>query len=143
LGEGEQKSDLQQFVIKNEIENITFLAGVNWYEVPNYLALADVFVLPSTSEPWGLVVNEAMVCGLPVLVSDCCGCVEDLVKNNENGFSFDPYNAEELTEKLRYFVQNPDQIKPMGEASRQSIAQFSAATVATEILTGFRRLGGS
>ncbi len=143
LGEGEQKYDLQQFVSDNQIKNVTFLNGINWYEVPDYLAMADVFVLPSTSEPWGLVVNEAMVCGLPVLVSDCCGCVEDLVKDGKNGFTFDPKNKEELTQKLNFFIQNPDQIKPLGEVSRQIVTAFSPQKVALEILAGFRRLGSS
>jgi glycosyltransferase involved in cell wall biosynthesis len=143
LGEGDQKPDLERFIASKNIQNITFLKGVNWYEVSEAMALADVFVLASTSEAWGLVVNEAMVCGLPVLVSDCCGCVEDLVKNNENGFVFDPYNKEELTEKLNFFVQNTEQIKPMGEVSREIVTAFSPQSVALEILTGFRRLGGS
>ncbi len=143
LGEGEQKPELEQFVKSKNIQNITFLKGVNWYEVSEMMALADVFVLPSTSEAWGLVVNEAMVCGLPVLVSDCCGCVEDLVKDGINGFAFDPYDEQKLTAKLNYFIQNSEQIKPMGEASRQIVSGFSPQTVAIEILTGFRRLGGS
>ncbi len=143
LGEGEQKPDLQLFVSENQIKNIFFFSGINWDRVPEYLALADVLVLPSTSEPWGLVVNEAMVCGLPVIVSDCCGCVEDLVKNGENGFIFDPYREQELKEKLNFYVQNPDQIIPMGEVSRQIVSTFTPQNTALEILTGFRRLGGS
>ncbi|MFN3382428.1 MAG: glycosyltransferase family 4 protein, partial [Runella zeae] len=63
LGEGQQKADLQQ--MSQSIKNIRFEKGVAWYEVAQYLALADVLVLPSHSEPWGLVVNEAMICGLP------------------------------------------------------------------------------
>ena len=73
LGEGEQKGELQRLAQDNTA--IRFEAGVPWYEVAEYLALADVLVLPSESEPWGLVVNEAMICGLPVVVSEPSGCV--------------------------------------------------------------------
>jgi glycosyltransferase involved in cell wall biosynthesis len=54
------------------------------------LALSDVLVLPSYSEPWGLVVNEAMACGMPVIVSEKCGCAPDLVQNGKNGISINP-----------------------------------------------------
>ncbi|MDZ7907834.1 MAG: glycosyltransferase, partial [Gemmobacter sp.] len=58
--------------------------------------LADVLVLPSKSEPWGLVVNEAMICGLPVVVSDKCGSAIDLVQDGKTGFSFDYTNERKL-----------------------------------------------
>jgi len=134
LGEGEQKAELQDFCKQNGLLNVSFLAGVSWHTVPDHLALADVLVLPSISEPWGLVVNEAMVCGLPVIVSEVCGCVEDLLKNGQNGFVFNPADADELTQKLRFFAENPAQIAPMGNASRQLIAPFETHTVAAQML---------
>ena len=134
LGEGEQKAELQDFCQQNGLLNVSFLAGVEWHKVPEYLALADVLVLPSTSEPWGLVVNEAMVCGLPVVVSEVCGCVEDLLIDGQNGFVFNPNDAEELTQKLRFFVENTAQLVPMGDASRQLVAPFETHTVAAQML---------
>jgi glycosyltransferase involved in cell wall biosynthesis len=138
LGEGEQKQELIDFCTKQKIAGVQFLAGVNWYDVPTYLALADVLVLPSSSEPWGLVVNEAMVCGLPVIVSDKCGCALDLVKNNENGFIFDPQNLTDLAEKMTFFVQNSSKISVMGKQSTQIIAAFSAKEAAQEMLLGYK-----
>ncbi|TAE41567.1 MAG: glycosyltransferase family 1 protein [Runella slithyformis] len=142
LGEGDQKADLQQFCEQNKLHQVRFLAGVAWYQVPHYLALADVFVLPSISEPWGLVVNEALVCGLPVVVSENCGCVEDLVKNGKNGFVFDPNQVDELTEKLRFFVENTHSITPMGVASRRLVSPFATQKVAAEMLIGISKLMG-
>eukprot|EP01137_Pigoraptor_chileana_P031867 Opistho-2@20369 len=66
LGDGELKSTLKQYAQDLEVKNVFFFEGVNWQQVPQYLSLSDVLVLPSFSEPWGLVVNEAMACGLPV-----------------------------------------------------------------------------
>ena len=80
------------------------LPGFKQYpELPLYYGLAGAFVLPSLTEPWGLVVNEAMAAGLPVVVSDRCGCASDLVRPGENGFAFDPCDIEQLAALLGQF----------------------------------------
>jgi len=138
LGEGEQKGELQGLAQNNK--NVRFEAGVPWYEVAEYLALADVLVLPSESEPWGLVVNEAMICGLPVLVSEPSGCVDDLVKIGQNGFTFNPHQKQDLVVKMHYFVQNAANLTRMGEASRDIVAPFAPEKVAHEMLRGMKSL---
>ncbi len=138
LGEGEQKGELQRLAHNNT--TIRFEAGVPWYEVAEYLALADVLVLPSESEPWGLVVNEAMICGLPVLVSEPSGCVDDLVKTGQNGFTFNPHQKQDLVNKMHYFVQNANNLTRMGEASRAIVAPFAPEKVAHEMLRGMKGL---
>ncbi|MEZ4900797.1 MAG: glycosyltransferase family 4 protein [Spirosomataceae bacterium] len=138
LGEGEEKTALQQ--LAKNVPAIHFESGVPWYEVANYLALADVLVLPSLSEPWGLVVNEAMICGLPVLVSATAGCVDDLVKTGQNGFTFNPNQKDDLVAKMRYFIQNANHLVQMGGASRQIIAPFEPEKVAHEMLHGIKSL---
>lgn len=140
LGEGEQKGELQRLAQNNK--NIRFEAGVPWYEVAEYLALADVLVLPSESEPWGLVVNEAMICGLPVLVSEPSGCVDDLVKIGQNGFTFNPHQKQDLVTKMRYFVQSVANLARMGESSRAIVAPFAPEKVAHEMLRGMKELLG-
>jgi glycosyltransferase involved in cell wall biosynthesis len=139
LGEGEQKAGLQH--LAQNVKNIRFEAGVPWYEVAEYLALADVLVLASESEPWGLVVNEAMICGLPVLVSEPSGCVEDLVQAGQNGFTFHPHQKADLVDRMRYFTQNTANLTQMGEASRQIVALFEPEKVAHEMLKGIKSLG--
>jgi glycosyltransferase involved in cell wall biosynthesis len=135
LGNGEQKPELVTFCEQKQLDSVVFIDPKPWYEVPQYLALADVLVLPSTSEPWGLVVNEAMVCGLPVLVSDKCGCATDLVQNN--GQVFDSTSLEDLTQKLMWFVQHSNELTAMGANSTHIIAKFHPQTVANEMLRGF------
>ena len=97
-------------------------------ELLPFYAFAGCFVLPSTREPWGLVVNEAMAAGLPVLVSTRCGCAPNLVMEGFNGFTFDPANVATLT-YLLHRVQSlaPEQHKRMSEASRTIIGDYSPA----------------
>jgi glycosyltransferase involved in cell wall biosynthesis len=138
LGDGELKNDLQQFVTEKNISKVSFQKGISWQQVPEYLTLSDVLVLPSYSEPWGLVVNEAMACGLPVLVSDKCGCAIDLVKNGENGYTFSPTNHEELTNLLLKFMNmNDEDLEKMGRVSEQIIAEYSPENVGKEMYEGF------
>lgn len=140
LGDGEQKEDLQQFVKEKNVRHISFQQGVSWQQVPEYLALSDVLVLPSYSEPWGLVVNEAMACGLPIIVSEKCGCAIDLVKNGENGFLFSPDNIEQLTLILRKFMNQEVDLERMGELSEKIIQEYSPENVAKEMYEGYKKL---
>lgn len=138
LGEGEQKAELQTMAAP--LSNVRFEAGVPWYEVAEYLALADVLVLPSESEPWGLVVNEAMICGLPVLVSEPSGCVDDLVQEGQNGWKFHPHQLPDFVDKLHHFVDNSANLGRMGSISRKIVADFEPQKVAHEMLRGIKSL---
>jgi len=73
-------------------------------ELVKYLIISNVFVLPSLSEPWGLVVNEAMLCQLPVIVSHKCGSQPELVQEGLTGFSFEPKDEITLTKIMQEFV---------------------------------------
>ncbi|MES2519789.1 MAG: glycosyltransferase family 4 protein [Bacteroidota bacterium] len=137
LGDGEQKDDLKKFVSEKNIQKVSFQKGVSWQQVPEYLALSDVLVLPSYSEPWGLVVNEAMACGLPILVSEKCGCAIDLVKNGKNGFTFSPYNIEEMSSLLLKFINQEVDLEQMGKVSKQIIQEYSPENVAKEMYDGY------
>ena len=140
LGDGVQKPALEEFVRAQQLSDVYFLPGTEWYEVPKYLALADVYVLPRTSEPWGLVVNEAMVCHMPVLVSEKCGCASDLVQEGVNGFEFDPNNAEELCTRLIWFMQNENRIEEFGNQSARIIRDFDMEGTAKAMLCTFKTL---
>ncbi len=98
-------------------------------ELLPFYAFAGCFVLPSTREPWGLVVNEAMAASLPVIVSARCGCAPELVAADRNGFLFDPQGPDAravLTTALARLATMPEQQRMrMGEASAQIIQGFS------------------
>lgn len=99
-------------------------------ENPLFYSLATAFILPSSYEEWGLVVNEAMACGLPIIASKYAGCAEDLVHHGQNGFVFDPNDFEELAYYLDHIAKNPVQSRKMGAFSRSRISQWSCTTFA-------------
>ncbi len=142
LGEGPQKAILQAEVTRLDLGAcVRFLPGCNWTEVPNYLALADALVLPSLSEPWGLVVNEAMACGRPVLVSDRCGCAVDLVQSGQNGYTFSPENPATLTARLTQLMNLPSTtLQQMGAASQAQIGQWAPGPVGRSMFLAMKQL---
>jgi glycosyltransferase involved in cell wall biosynthesis len=106
---------------------------VQYPELPTYYGLAEAFVLPSTTEQWGLVVNEAMAAGLPVLVSNRCGCAADLVHEGRNGYTFDPYDVDELAGLLVRISSDDCSRKAMGEAGKEIISSWSPDTFAKSL----------
>jgi glycosyltransferase involved in cell wall biosynthesis len=93
MGDGHLRKELELNIQRNGLQEYVQLPGFKQYdELPIYYSMASAFIHPSTSEQWGLVVNEAMASGLPVLVSERCGCAKDLVQNGVNGFVFDPFD---------------------------------------------------
>jgi 1,2-diacylglycerol 3-alpha-glucosyltransferase len=124
LGDGRLKSDLCRLISDLHLGDSVVLPGFKQYdELPIYYALAKAFVHASTSEPWGLVVNEAMASGLPVIVSNRCGCVPDLVKDGINGFTFDPDSDRQLA-GLMLRVSTESQLSAMGNASGKIISEW-------------------
>ena len=94
-------------------------------DLPRFYANAGVFVHASTTEQWGLVVNEAMASGLPVLVSNRVGCAQDLVQEGINGFTFDPMNVSELSDMMVKISEMPPVIlSGFGDASQRLIADW-------------------
>lgn len=140
LGGGEQKNELEHYIEQKELKNVFLIDGKPWYEVPKYLALADVLVLPSKSEPWGLVVNEAMACKMPVIVSDKCGCHADLVQQSKNGFVFNHQSTKELSAYLSFFIQNHTEISIMGLNGFETIKAFSPQNAVNEMLEGLKNI---
>jgi len=101
LGDGPLRSQLVAECESLRIIGKVHLPGfVQYDELPMYYALAGAFVHASISEPWGLVVNEAMASGLPLIVSRKCGCVPELLEEARNGFSFSPEDVDELATLL-------------------------------------------
>ncbi len=92
-------------------------------------AASDLLVFPSLADPWGLVVNEAMACGLPVLCSRLAGCADDLVSPGETGWLCDPTDPEELRGALLHALADPERAR-LGARARDTAKRFGPATLA-------------
>jgi glycosyltransferase involved in cell wall biosynthesis len=117
----EQEDELNY---KQQTPGVFFYGFRQIEENPVFYALADAFILPSLWEEWGLVVNEAMACSLPVIVSQTVGSAEDLVVNGENGYTFDPLVAEQLASHLETLHANPELRLQMGKRSKEIISNW-------------------
>ncbi len=126
-GDGPERNVLQREANASGYGAEVRFAGLkSLRELLPFYAHAGCFILPSTREPWGLVVNEAMAAGLPVLVSQHCGCVPDLVDQGRNGFCFDPLDIDELTKLLHRMEQMAEtQRVAMGRASEEIVSRYS------------------
>ena len=85
-GDGISRTELKLCADQINPGNIIFTGFLHREDLPAFYELAEVLVLPTHSDPWGLVVNEAMACGLPIVVTDVAGCSDDLVKDGWNGY---------------------------------------------------------
>jgi 1,2-diacylglycerol 3-alpha-glucosyltransferase len=133
LGDGPLRADLCRLISELRLDGHVHLPGfVQYRELPVYYALADVFVHASITEQWGLVVNEAMATGLPVIVSNRCGCVPDLVAEGKNGFTFDPKSVKSLGKLMLDMCRLSKRcLEEMRGESRRIIEGFTPSHFAT------------
>ena len=117
VGTGEMEQELRDLSQTLHLENVVFGGFINQGELPKALAASDIFVLPAENEPWGLIVNEAMCAGLPVVVSEEVGCVPDLVRNGVNGYHMRAGDVGSLVYALKKLLAEESQRKRMGAAS--------------------------
>ena len=127
VGSGELKGELEILAKSLYLKNTYFPGFVNQSELPQIYGASDVFVLPSENEPWGLIVNEVMCAGLPIVITDEVGCVPDLVKHGDNGFLIKTGDVKGLVRALDQLLSNKDLMKRMGQRSRERIEHWSYA----------------
>ncbi len=131
VGGGSEEDALNK-AIKSDA--VTLLPWQPYELLPALYQQASCFILPSTFEPWGLVVNEAMAAGLPVIASEQCGCVPELVKET-NGYTFEAEDKASLVETLNHLsTVSQRELKTMGEASGKIIQDFTPQSWAKRII---------
>jgi glycosyltransferase involved in cell wall biosynthesis len=124
VGEGAAHDELVRRASVNP-GRVQFAGFVHRDQLVGYYALAEIFVFPSYSDPWGLVVNEAMACGLPIIASDAAGCTADLVQDQGNGRVVHRGDVAQLASAMEELGQDPALRERMGNHSRERIFRYS------------------
>lgn len=135
IGDGHLRPELEAKIRLAGLTAHVHMPGFKQYdELPSYYALAGAYIQASTTEQWGLVVNEAMASGLPVLVSDRCGCATDLVQEGVNGYTFDPFDVSQLAQMMTVMSADQSGNQSMGQASRKIIENWTPETFAKNLI---------
>ena len=131
------KSTVEQFKMGNRIHCPGF---VTYDKICQWYAAASAFVHPALSEQWGLVANEAMAAGLPLLLSNTCGCHPELIDEGVNGFSFNPHSTDEMTQKI--IEMSNSNLDELGRASAIKIEkEFSPASFGSGLVGAIAAMG--
>ncbi|MEP0907307.1 glycosyltransferase family 4 protein [Leptolyngbya subtilissima ST-M1] len=130
IGNGNQKNELEEFCNKNGLNSHVFWLGrIDYQQLGAYFKKADVFVLPTLEDTWGMVVLEAMLFSKPILCSKWAGS-SDLVEHGKNGYVFDPRDTNELSRYMASFIKDGEKVIRMGHESGETIKQFTPAQAA-------------
>jgi glycosyltransferase involved in cell wall biosynthesis len=124
-GTGPKEAELRAAGARLASERVRWLGFVGYDDLPAVYGLADALVLPSLSEPWGLVVNESLAAGTPVIVSQKCGCVPEMVREPANGFVFDPGDPSALAGVLDRFAAEACLTERMRPAACRAVADHT------------------
>ena len=130
-GDGPMRAQLEPLARDIYPGSVFFTGFVQRDDLANYYALAECLVVPTHSDPWGLVVNEAMACGLPVICTNVAGCAADLVR--ENGILIEPGNVPELARAMLAMANDSDLRTAMSRHSARLIRDFSPEACAAGI----------
>ncbi len=123
LGNGELRGEMESFGKERNLR-VRFAGFINQTDLPKHYAMADVFVLPSLDDPRATVVNEAMASGLPIVITDRCGPIGDIVQHGDNGFVFAPGDVPTLARHLDALASDPGLRARMARRSREIIAPW-------------------
>jgi len=131
--------------LKDELllgDNIHFVGFKSKKELKKYYKASDLFVLPTREDIWGLVINEAMACGLPVITTDKCMAGLELVKNSQNGFIIPIENSEQLLDKINIILSNDALCNKMSFNSLNKIKHYTIENMAKRHIEIFNEILG-
>lgn len=130
IGDGPDQTHYQEICKERGLNSVRFEGFRPQVELPRYYAIADVLVFPTRSDPWGLVINEAMCSGLPVICSAAAGAARDLVRHGHNGFVHQTGDVQAIASHLESILADPETLIRMGECSREIISGFTPRRMA-------------
>lgn len=114
----------------NNIQNVHFIGFTEKEKLKLYYAAADLFVLPTREDIWGLVINEAMAAGLPVITTNRCGAGLELIKNNQNGYLVQVDDVDDLSNKMHVILNNKDLKNKMENNATEVIKNYTVEKMA-------------
>ena len=134
IGIGEVEEKLRKMILDLGLErNVSLLGSMKPEEVRHHMEQASVFLFTSDrQEGWGAVVNEAMNSGCAVVASDAAGCAPYLIRDGENGMLYCSADVEALAEKIRYLLENPEEVRQLGTKAYETMATLWNAETAAE-----------
>ena len=133
VGEGKLRKQMEDYVKQNGLQNVLLTGFVNQSQISKYYAIANVFVMCSEMETWGLSLNEAMNFELPVVISCTSGSSFDLVKDGVNGYIFQKSDVNELAKKIESVLLSEENLRKMGKESLEIINQYSIDVIVENI----------
>jgi glycosyltransferase involved in cell wall biosynthesis len=141
LGEGSERPQLQELVQSDLRSKVTFHGAVPREDVPGIFAHGDVFVHPNHKQGWGMVVNEALAAGMPVIASRTVGAAEELLIDGVNGFLLESPNDEDgFFQRMKFFAENRDSLARFVNNSRDTASQISLDKGAREFVAVIEKL---
>jgi glycosyltransferase involved in cell wall biosynthesis len=143
VGDGSKQDKYVQECHDRNLKNTIFTGFQDQELLPKYYAIADIFAFPTHSDPWGLVLNEAMESGLPIVCSDAAGASSSLIEPNSNGFVYPAGDVAALTKLLATLVHDPELRRKMGERSSEIIRNYTPEEMAQGIAEAILNLTSS
>ena len=125
VGDGPERVALEARARALRFDSIRWAGFRNQSELPAFYDLCDLLVLPSDNEAWGLVLNEVMNAGKPVVASDRVGASRDLIREGVNGVIFPAGDVAALRNSIAHILENPERAVQMGNASRKIIGEWN------------------
>jgi glycosyltransferase involved in cell wall biosynthesis len=137
-GDGSERCRLETAARNSGLDRVRFLGFRNQTDLPGLYDLADVFVLPSQWEPWGLVINEVMNAAKPVIVTDTVGAAADLVEDGRNGFVVPMGDISSLANRIDTVLRYPEMARKMGDHSLRKVSEWNFGSDAEGLLASLR-----
>jgi glycosyltransferase involved in cell wall biosynthesis len=139
LGDGILYEEIKRYVVENNLTSILLPGFVNQSEIAKYYGIADIFVMTSgKGETWGLAINEALNFNIPIIISDVCGCVKDLLKDGINGYEYPVGNIQQLTSSINKVLNASIDDSNLKHKNNEILKEFSYATISENISANLR-----
>ena len=122
VGDGPEEGHLRKRSLSEGLKNVVFTGFQQKQNLPRYYVASDVFVFPTIGDPYGLVVNEAMACSLPVISTSATGEIYDRIEDGVNGYIVPAEDSVALCNRMEQLAHDPELRVRMGQASAKKIA---------------------